>query len=69
MAPAGTPPAIVQRLNAEWTAALNDDAIKTQMRNSGMEPMPTSIENFEAYIKSETQKWAKVIKQANIKLN
>lgn len=69
VAPAGTPPAIVQRLNAEWTAALNDDAIKTQMRNSGMEPMPTSIENFEAYIKSETQKWAKVIKQANIKLN
>lgn len=69
VAPAGTPAAIVQRLNAEWTAALNDDAIKAQMRNSGMEPMPTSSENFEAYIKNETQKWAKVIKQANIKLN
>jgi tripartite-type tricarboxylate transporter receptor subunit TctC len=69
VAPAGTPAFIVQRLNSEWTAALNDEAIKAQMRGNGMEPMPTSVENFEAYIKSETQKWAKVIKQANIKLN
>ena len=69
VAPAGTPAFIVQRLNSEWTAALNDEAIKAQMRGNGMEPMPTSVENFEAYIKSETQKWAKVIKQASIKLN
>ena len=69
VAPAGTPQSIVQRLNAEFTAALNDEAIKNQMRQSGMEPTPSSIENFEAYIRSESQKWAKVIRQANIKLN
>jgi tripartite-type tricarboxylate transporter receptor subunit TctC len=39
------------------------------MRQNGMEPIATSIEGFDSYIKSETQKWAKVIKQANIKLN
>lgn len=69
VAPAGTPPAIVKRLHAEFTAALNDEAIKTQMRSSGMEPLASSVEGFEAYIKSETLKWAKVIRQANIKLN
>lgn len=69
VAPAGTPPAIVKRLHAEFTAALNDEAIKTQMRSSGMEPQASSLEGFDAYIKSETLKWAKVIRQANIKLN
>jgi tripartite-type tricarboxylate transporter receptor subunit TctC len=40
VAPAGTPDAVVARLNAEITAALNDDAIKTAMRNLGVEPAP-----------------------------
>jgi tripartite-type tricarboxylate transporter receptor subunit TctC len=59
----------VQRLNAETTGALNDEAIRTNMRNLGVEPMPTTPEAFEAYIRSETTKWAKVIHQANIKLD
>jgi tripartite-type tricarboxylate transporter receptor subunit TctC len=69
VAPAGTPAAIVQKLHTEFTAALNDEAIKTQMRQNGMEPVATTMEGLDAYIKSETQKWAKVIRQANIKLN
>jgi tripartite-type tricarboxylate transporter receptor subunit TctC len=55
-------------MNTEITSALNDDAIKTSMRNLGVEPAPSSVEAFEAYIKSESQKWAKVIKTANIKI-
>jgi tripartite-type tricarboxylate transporter receptor subunit TctC len=69
VAPAGTPPAVVHRLNAEITGALNDETIRTNMRNLGVEPMPTTPEAFEAYIRSETTKWAKVIHQANIKLD
>ena len=69
VAPAGIPPAIIKRLHAEFTAALNDEALKSQMRSSGMEPLATSVEGFDAYIKSETLKWAKVIRQAHIKLN
>jgi tripartite-type tricarboxylate transporter receptor subunit TctC len=69
VAPTGTPPQIIQRLHTEFTAALNDESIKSQMRQNGMEPIASTIEGFDAYIKSETQKWAKVIKQANIKLN
>ena len=68
VAPAGTPSAVVARMNSEMTAALNDEAIKTSMRNLGVEPSPSSVEAFEAYIKSESQKWAKVIKTANIKI-
>jgi tripartite-type tricarboxylate transporter receptor subunit TctC len=69
VAPAGTPAAIVQRLNAEITAALNDEQIRTSMRNLGVEPAPTRPEQFEAYIRSETAKWGTVIRQAGIKIN
>ena len=69
VAPAGTPASIIQKLNTEFTAALNDEGIKSQMRQSGMEPVATTTEGLDAYIKSETQKWGRVIRQANIKLN
>ena len=69
VAPAGTPTAVVARLNAEITAALSDPQIQASMRNLGVEPAPGKPEAFEAYIRSETQKWAKVIRQANIKLD
>jgi tripartite-type tricarboxylate transporter receptor subunit TctC len=68
VAPAGTPDAIVNRLNAEITAALNDEKIKESMRNLGVEPAPTKPEAFDAYIRSETAKWAKVIRQASIRI-
>jgi tripartite-type tricarboxylate transporter receptor subunit TctC len=69
VAPAGTPAPIVARLNAEITAALNDPQVQASMRNLGVEPAPGKPEAFEAYIRSETQKWGKVIRQANIKLD
>jgi tripartite-type tricarboxylate transporter receptor subunit TctC len=69
VAPAGTPDAIVQKLNAEIVAALNDEQVKAAMRNLGVEPAPTTPEAFEAYIRSETAKWAKVIRQANIRID
>ncbi len=68
VAPAGTPPAIIARLNAEMVAALNDPEIRSAMRNLGMEPAPMKADEFEQYIKSEIQKWAKVIKTAGTKL-
>ena len=69
VAPAGTPAAILSRLNLEFTQALNDESIKVTMRNLGMEPVPTSIDTFDLYIRTETQKWAKVIRNANIKVD
>ena len=68
VAPAGTPPAIVARLNLEIVATLNDPEIRNAIRNLGAEPAPMKAEEFEQYIKSEIQKWAKVIKTAGTKL-
>jgi tripartite-type tricarboxylate transporter receptor subunit TctC len=69
VAPAGTPAAIVNRLNAEIVAALNDPAIQNTMRGMGVEPAPSKPDEFEQYIKSEIQKWNKVIKTAGTKLD
>ncbi len=68
VAPAGTPASIITRLNAEIVAALADPEIAKAMRAQGVEPMPTKPEEFERFIKSETQKWAKVIKTSGTKL-
>ncbi len=68
VAPAGTPAAVISRLHAEIAAALSDPEIKASMRNLGVEPAPSRPEEFEAYIRAETQKWGKVIKSAGIKL-
>jgi tripartite-type tricarboxylate transporter receptor subunit TctC len=69
VAPAGTPDAIVERLSAEINAALNDPAIVGAMRAQGVEPAPGSSAAFGAYIRSETAKWAGVVRKANIKLD
>ncbi len=68
VAPAGTPASIITRLNAEITAALNDNEIKNSMRNLGVEPAASTADEFDAYIKSETLKWAKVIKSAGTRI-
>ncbi len=68
VAPAGTPASIIARLNAEVVAALSDPEIARAMRAQGVEPVPTKPEEFERFIKSETQKWAKVIKTSGTKL-
>jgi tripartite-type tricarboxylate transporter receptor subunit TctC len=69
VAPAGTPAAVINRLNAEITAALNDPQTQASMRNLGVEPAPSKPEAFEAFIRAENQKWAKVIRQANIRID
>ena len=69
VAPAGTPDAIVSRLNTELNAALSDPQIQVAMRNLGVEPSPGTQAAFGAYIASETTKWAKVIQAARIKLD
>lgn len=69
VAPADTPDAIVERLNAEVAAALNDPAIVAAMRAQGVEPAPGTAVAFGTYIRSETAKWAGVVRKANIKLD
>lgn len=69
VAPAGTPAAIVAQLNTEFVGALRDEAIQNSMRSMGMEPQPSTAEAFDRYLRAEIQKWAGVIRKAQIKLD
>lgn len=66
LAPAGTPRAIVQRLNAEMLKILGSREVIDYMTADGAEPAGGSPEQFTAYIRSEHAKWAKVIRDAKI---
>jgi tripartite-type tricarboxylate transporter receptor subunit TctC len=67
VAPAATPQAVVARISTSIKSALDDPEVQTNIRNLGVEPESSSPEEFAAFIKSETVKWSKVIKQSNIK--
>jgi tripartite-type tricarboxylate transporter receptor subunit TctC len=67
VAPAGTPPDIVKRLNAAFAKALNDPVAAEKIRGLGAEPAPSSPEQFAQFIRSESVKWGKLITDAGIK--
>jgi tripartite-type tricarboxylate transporter receptor subunit TctC len=67
LAPAGTPPAIIKKLNIEIVRALKSPEISAQLSEQGADLIASSPEDFDSYLKSETTKWAKVIKAAGIK--
>ncbi len=64
--PAATPRDIVNRLHAETVKTLRLPEIRERLMESGAEPVGSSPEEFGAFMKAETAKWAKVIKEANI---
>ncbi len=68
LAPAGTPPAIVARLNAETTQVMRLPEIRERLLNVALEPWTGTPEEFTAFIKSETAKWADVIKRSGTKI-
>ena len=63
-APAGTPPAIVKKLNSEVVKLLRLPEVKERLLATGTEASGTTPEEFATYIKSEIVKWAKVIKES-----
>jgi len=66
-APANTPVEILDKLHDEVNAALADPAFKARFVELGAPPFPTSREAFGKLIAADTEKWAKVVKFANIK--
>ena len=67
LAPTGTPKEIIARLNREAVAVLRNPDIMTRLANDGTEIVAGTPEEFGAYIRAETDKWAKVVKAAEIK--
>jgi tripartite-type tricarboxylate transporter receptor subunit TctC len=67
LVPARTPSPVIGKLNAETVKALDSPALKQQFAAQGLEPASSSPSEFAAYLRSETAKWGKVIKAANIR--
>jgi tripartite-type tricarboxylate transporter receptor subunit TctC len=67
-APKNTPMEIINRLNKEINAVLANPTIRARFANLGAEPMPMTSDEFGKFIADEIDKWAKVIKFANIKV-
>ena len=67
LAPAGTPPAIVSRLHSEIAKVLQQPAMREQIASLGADMSASTPEEFGAHIRSEIDKWARVIRAAGIK--
>ena len=68
MAPTGTPKPIVDKLNAEMRELVAKPDVKAYWEKQGTETMSMTPAESEAYLRAEIEKWTKVVKAANIKL-
>ena len=67
-APAGTPPAIVDRLNAEVNRVLQLPEVRQKMADGGATAVGGSIENFRAFVQADFIKWGQIVKDSGVKL-
>ena len=67
LAPGGTPKPILEKLNKDLNAAVHSPEMKGPLETLGMVPLgDKSLQQFDDFVKSETVRWAKVIKEANL---
>lgn len=67
LAPAGTPPSVLEKLNTEVNKIIKTPEFRERMTKIGADTVGGSIDEFKARIKSETERWGKVIEFADIK--
>jgi tripartite-type tricarboxylate transporter receptor subunit TctC len=67
LAPAGTPPEIIARLSAETAKVMASPELKERFAALGMEPLTSTPAQFASHIRSETAKWAKVVRDSGAK--
>jgi tripartite-type tricarboxylate transporter receptor subunit TctC len=68
LAPSATPRPIVNRLNAELVRALKAPEVRDRLLAQSTEPVGNSPQEFAAFMRSEHEKWSRVIKAANIRV-
>ena len=69
-APARTPTVIVAKINADVQQIINDPEFHQRfLEPLVVQPLPGPLDAFAAYLKTESAKWAKVIKAANLKID
>ncbi len=69
VAPAGTPPDVVKKMHATVTAILATPEMKDRLDKAGAEVLPMSPEQFGGFIRSERDRWAKVVKESGAKFD
>ena len=69
LAPARTPEAIIRRVSDEVSLIVRLEDVKSRLEGMGTLPAGSSPEDFAAFIDSESAKWGKVIREANVKLD
>lgn len=69
VAPAGTPREIITKMNKEVVRILQMPDVVKVLADNGMVPLPSTPEQFSAFLKSEIKKWGKVVKDANIRVD
>jgi tripartite-type tricarboxylate transporter receptor subunit TctC len=69
LGPAGIPRPIAEKLNSALAQAVHDPANRKQLIAQGADPVGSSLDEHAAFIKAEVEKWTKVAKQANIRVD
>ncbi len=67
-APAGTPAAVVERLNGEFNKALAAPDVRSKLAALGVDPVGGTSAQMTQYVRSDAERWAKIVKAANVKL-
>ncbi len=68
-APPKTPPAIINRMNKDFTAALNAHDVIKQLKDRGIDSAPSSGADYLKFVRAEQERWVPVIKKAKIEAN
>ena len=68
-APAGTPPAVVERLQRSIADASADPAVRDRLRQMGIHATNSTSREFSDFVRAETAKWGKVVEQSGFKIN
>ena len=67
--PNRTPPEVVGKLSAALSRALTDAEVAKQLQQQGAEPAPTTPQELARYMREDTARWAKIIKDRNLKID
>ncbi|PWS36347.1 LacI family transcriptional regulator [Falsiroseomonas bella] len=69
LAPAGTPQAAIAKLSSSFRSGVTDPAVQERLRSLGFEPIGGDAAAYAENLRSETTKWAEVVRRANVKLD